>query len=135
MPLSDIEPEDFALVGAIGLATLAAVVDTAYGSPFFKAVKIFAMLLSLGLALHRVRTSKPFLKDVSEQAWRKTDTSYEVRIGKAEHGRGKYPHARCLVPGDAGGYTECWADAQVRQGGDVVVQVSAPASLRVEIRK
>ncbi|WP_145769810.1 hypothetical protein [Denitratisoma oestradiolicum] len=135
MALSDFESEDVALLASVAIATIAAVIDTFYGSPVFKALKILSLFLSLGLAYHRIKTSKPYFKDMPESAWKAVGQQYEVRISKSEHGRGKSPHARCLVPGQTGGFAECWADAEVGSDGEVVVQVNSPAALRIEIRK
>lgn len=135
MTISDFEGEDVALLAAVAIATLAALIDTFYGSPIFKALKILSLFLSLGLAYHRIRTSKPYFKDFDDSSWRAVGQHYEVRVPKAEHKRGKSPHARCLVPGGAGGYTECLAEPEVVGDGEVVVQLDSPARLRLEIRK
>lgn len=126
MSMSDLESEDIALLASIAIATTAAVVDTFYGSPVFKALKILSLFLSLGLAIHRVRTGKPFYKDVSESSWVKVQSEFEVRIPRSEHKRGKFPHARCLVSNGAGGYAECFAGGDVGLDGEVVVQVNTP---------
>lgn len=135
MPLSDFETEDVVLLGSVAVATAATLIDTFYGSPLFKALKIVALFLSLWLAYHRIKTSKPYFKDMSASSWNVVGQQYEIRIPKSEHKRGKCPHARCLVPGQAGGYAECFADAEVGSEGEVVVQVNSPEAIRIVIRK
>lgn len=135
MALSDFEAEDVALLTSVAIATVAALADTFYGSPMFKALKILSLFLSLGLAYHRIRTSRPYFKDMSETSWKPVGQQYEIRIPKSEHGRGKSPHARCLTPRQTGGFSERWADAEVGSDGEVVVQIDSPSALRIEIRK
>lgn len=136
MAFTDFESEDIALVASIAIATIAAIIDTIYGSLFFKALKIIGLILSFGLAIHRIRTSKPYYKDVTEHDWiERENNTFEFQITKTEHKRGKFPHSRCLVPGISGGYTECLADAEVGNNGTIVVQINRPGNIRIEVRK
>lgn len=132
---NDFESEDIALVASIAIATLAAVIDTVYGSPVFKALKIISLILSFGLAIHRVRTSKPYYKEILESDWIAAGNEYVMKIAKSEHKRGKFPHVRCLVPGESGGYSECFTDGEVDAEGNIVIQINQPGSIRVEVRK
>ena len=135
MNASDFESEDIALLAAVAIATVAALVDTLYGSPLFKALKILSLFLSLGLAYHRIKTSKPYYKDIGPSLWNAVGQRYEIRVPKSEHKRGKSPHARSLVPGSAGGYSECFDQPEVAGDGEVVVRADTPEILRLEIRK
>ena len=62
---SDIDGEDLALLVALVVATGAALLDTFAGSAVFKALKILSLILSLGLAIHRIRTGRPYVKDLT----------------------------------------------------------------------
>jgi len=135
MTISDLESEDVALLVAVTIATIAALVDTFYGSLIFKALKIISLFLSLGLAYHRIKTSKPYYKNIEPSSWRAVGQHYEICVSKAEHKRGKSPHARSLMQGTAGGYTECIDQPEVASDGDVVVRADTRETLRLEIRK
>lgn len=135
MSTSDLESEDVALLVAVAIATVAALIDTFYGSPIFKALKIISLFLSLGLAYHRIKTSKPYNIDIDPSSWCGVGQRYEIRVSRAAHGRGKSPHARSLMKGDAGGYTECVDQPEVASDGEVVVRADTPEVIRLEIRK
>ncbi|MCV0438351.1 MAG: hypothetical protein K5880_06950 [Hydrogenophaga sp.] len=132
---SDIDGEDLALLVALVLATVAALLDTVIGSVVFKALKILGLILSLGLAIHRIRTGKPYIKDLVVGDWKAVGQRYQIRVPRAEHGRGRSPRVLCLVLGEAGGYAECFTGAEVNDEGDVFVVASEPGSLRLDIRK
>ena len=135
MSISDFEGEDVALVVAVATATVATLVDTFYGSELFKALKIISLFLSLGLAYVRIKTSKPYYKDIEKLSWRAVGQRYEIRVPRSEHGRGKSPHARSLMQGPTGGYAECIDQPEVVAGGEVVVRADNPEVLRLEVRK
>lgn len=135
MPFRDLEAEDVALLVATATAAAAVILDEAYGSPIFKGAKILATLVSLGLALQRLRTSKPYIKDLTESDWEKVGTEYQVVIRRSEHGRGKVPTSRCLTKDERGAYHECFVGAGAREDGDVFVSEEKPVAVRVEIRK
>ena len=61
-----VDAEDVALLVSIVTAGTAVVVDEVIDSTTFKVLKILALLLSLGLAVHRIRTSKPYVRDFVE---------------------------------------------------------------------
>ena len=48
MLLSDFESEDIALLASISITALIVFIDTVYGSPIFKALKIISVILSVG---------------------------------------------------------------------------------------
>lgn len=135
MSLSDFETEDVILLVAVAIATATTLIDTFYGSPLFKVLKILALFLSLWLAYHRIKTSKPYFKNMVASSWMAVGQMYEVRIAKSEHRRGKTPHARCFVPSQSGAYEECIANVEVSNDGEVVVQVNSPVAFRIDIRK
>lgn len=135
MSISDFDGEDIALLVTVAIATVAALVDTFYGSALFKALKIISLFLSLGLAYLRIKTSKPYYKDIQASSWLAVGQHYEIRVPRSEHQRGKSPHARSLVQGQTGGYAECMDQPEVVTGGEVVVRADYPETLRLEIRK
>lgn len=132
---SDVDGEDVALLAALVLASVAALLDTVIGSVIFKALKVLGLLLSLGLAIHRIRTGKPYIKDLEAGHWKAVGQRYQVRVLRDEHGRGRSPRVLCMVPGELGGYAECVAGAEVDDNGDVFVIASEPAAMRLDIRK
>lgn len=135
MSISDFEGEDIALLVAVATATVATLVDTFYGSELFKALKILSLFLSLWLAYVRIKTSKPYYKDIQESSWRAVGQRYEIRVPRSEHKRGKSPHARSLMRGPTGGYSECMDQPEVVVGGEVMVTADYPEVLRLEVRK
>lgn len=133
---SDIDGEDLALLVALVVATGAALLDTFAGSAVFKALKILSLILSLGLAIHRIRTGRPYVKDLTVSDWTAVGQRYQVHVPRREHGRGSSPRTLCLVPGDLGGVTEAfWSAAEVKDTGDVFVVSNEPAVMRLDIRK
>lgn len=132
---SEIEGEDVALLLALVLATVAALLDSVIGGVVFKALKILGLLLSLGLAIHRIRTGRPYVKDLIASNWTAEGQRYQVRVLRKEHGRGRSPRVLCLVPGELGGYAECFTGAEVNDEGDVFVIANEPAAMRLDIRK
>lgn len=135
MQVSDLEVEDVALLSSLAVSAAAVVIDEVYGSAFFKALKIVGLILSIGLAVHRIRTGKPFYKDITESDWVRTGEFFEMTVPKCEHKRGKFPHPRCLVPNGHGGYGECFADGDVQRNGNIILRVDKPAFIRLEVRK
>jgi hypothetical protein len=135
MPLRDIEAEDIALLVSVSVAAAAVLVDEVYGSTAFKALKILALLLSLGLAVHRIRSGKPFYKDFPASSWVKAGERFELVVPRSEHKRGKHPSARCLTKNEAGTYGGCYAEATNRENGDLLLRANQAFDLRVEVRK
>lgn len=135
MPLRDINAEDIALLAAIGMTGAAVLIEEVYGSTAFKALKIFGVVVSLGLAIHRIRTGKPYVKDVSSESWVQVGGSYQVKLPKSEHSRGKHATARCLSKAGDGSYHECSADAANTETGDLIIHTNQPVAIRVEVRK
>lgn len=135
MSLKNIEAEDLALLGAISLSILAVLVGEFYESPLFTALKILSTLLSLGVAVHRIATGKPFFKDMSEEDWPAGQNEFEVRIPRSEHRRGKAPQIKCFVPNGEDRWAECIVSGDVCADGEVIVQIGSPHRLRIEIRK
>ena len=135
MPLRDIETEDIVLVTSVALTAIAIAVEELYGSTAFKAVKIIGVVLSLGLAIHRIRMGKPYFKELSADSWTKVAKEFQVVIPKAEHKRGKYPTGRCLAKGADGSHHECLVGSAVNDAGDLIVSASQPVAIRVEVRK
>lgn len=135
MPLHSIEPEDIALAAAAATAAAAVIIEEIYAHPAFKALKIIGVLLSLGLAVHRIRTGKPFFKDIPVSAWSKEEGGYRYSLPKSEHKRGRYPSTRCLFKNDDGTYNECFADAIASPEGDLIVRANTLMPIRVEVRK
>ena len=82
-----------------------------------------------------MKTSKPYYKEILESDWIAAGDEYVTKIAKSEHNRGKFPHVRCLVPGESGGYSECFTDGEVDGEGNIVIQIGRPGSIRVEVRK
>lgn len=91
--------------------------------------------MSLGLAIHRIRTGRPYFKDIQEPMWEKAEKGYIARVARREHGRGKFPYARCLVPNGHGGFAECYLDPDVRPDGSIILRSESPARIRLEVRK
>jgi hypothetical protein len=111
MLLRDLQPDDLALLGSVVIASVAVLIGEVYSSTWFKGLKILAVLVSLGMALYRLKIARPFAKDIPSSSMVKTGQYFQCTVPKGEHGRGKYATARCLTPNDAGGYSECYADA------------------------
>lgn len=133
--MRNLEPEDIALFAAIVVALIAAVVDTFLASMLFKVLKVVSLVLSLGLAWQRIRTAKPYWKDVAPEQWKKlSDHDYEVRIPRKEHGRGKTPSSRALSR-EADGYAQVLLEELVDPEGTVAFRVTVPVALRLEVRK
>jgi hypothetical protein len=135
MPLNNIEPEDIALLAVAATAATAVLVDEVYAHPIFKGLKIVGVLLSLGLAVHRIRSGKPFYQDIPVTAWSKEEGSFRYSLPKSVHKRGKYPSARCLFKNDDGTYNECYADVVSSPEGNLTVRANTLMPIRVEVRK
>lgn len=135
MSLSDIESEDFALLASLVIATVAVLVDELYGGTLFKALKILSLILSIGLAIHRIKSGKPFFKDIADKDWVDAGEMFEVVVPKSIHKRGKFPHPRCLVPNGYGSYAECFIDGDVQPDGSIIVRAKKPVHIRLEVRK
>lgn len=133
---SHIEGEDVALLVALVLATVAALLDTVVESAVFKALKILGLLISLGLAIHRIKTGRPYVKDLAASNWTAVGQRYQVHVPRREHGRGCSPRVLCQIPGDLGGFTEAfYSAAEVTDTGDVFVVENEPVAMRLDIRK
>ena len=132
--MKNIDTEDVLLVLSIVVAIAASLIDAVVASTLFKVLKIAALVLSLGLAWHRITTSKPFIRDISPEAWQQVGEELEVRISRKEHGRGKTPKPRALVK-DPDGFAEGVTDMIVDDAGTVIYRVAARFPIRVEIRK
>lgn len=135
MSFSDLEAEDVALLAAVSISILVVAIGEFYESPVFTALKILSTLLSLGAAINRIATGRPFFKDMSEADWPTGRNEYEVRIPRSEHRRGKAPQIKCFVPNGDGRWAECVASGDVCTDGEVIVQLGSPHRLRIEIRK
>lgn len=135
MSLPDFETEDIALLSALVVSAFAVLIDDVYGSAIFKALKILGLILSIGLAIHRIRTGRPFYKDISNSDWVKVKQGFEVVVPKAEHKRGKAPNTRCLVPNGHGGYGGCFVEGDVQPDGNIIVRLDRPTFIRLEVRK
>lgn len=135
MTFSDFETEDIVLLTSLAVSTISVVVDEIYESTIFKVIKIAALIVSIVFAVYRIKMSKPFFKDISEKDWIKIGNDFQVVVSKKEHQRGKFPHSRCLVPNGHGGYGECFADGDVQPDGNIIIRVSQPAFIRLEVRK
>lgn len=135
MAISDLEPEDIALMSSLAAATAAVAIDEIYSSAPFKALKIVGLVLSIGLAIQRIKTSRPFYKDIAATDWVTSGQGFEVTVPKKEHKRGRSPQTRCLVPNGHGGYGECFVEGDVQTDGSIIVRVDQPALIRLEVRK
>src|SRR5829696_8293187 len=112
-----VDLEDIALLVSIVVSGIAVVVDEIVGSTFFQVLKIAGVFVSVGLAVHRIRVSKPYLKDVTPSDWTAIEDGFEVRIPRSEHKRGKWPLARCLQKNEQGGYDEVGTGMKPMQDG------------------
>jgi hypothetical protein len=135
MAISDLETEDIALLSSLAIAAAAVVIDEVYSSALFKALKIIGLILSIGLAIHRIRTSRPFYRDIAASDWVANGKGFEVTVPKKEHKRGRSPDTRCLVPNGHGGYGGCFVEGDVQTDGSIIVRVDQPAFVRLEVRK
>lgn len=133
--MRDIDVEDVALLIAIIASAFATVVDEISGSTVFKVIKIVAPILSLIFAIQKIRTSKPFYRDVNAREWVKSGNEFEIIIPEKEHGRGKNPSAKCLVENEGGAFVECNALPEVLPNGSVIVKEHQPIAFRLEVRK
>ena len=88
-----IDAEDIALLASIVATGVAVVVDEVVDGTTFKILKIVALLLSLGLAINRIRTSKPYVRDFTESDWIAVGQQYEISVPRKAHGRGEFPLA------------------------------------------
>jgi hypothetical protein len=132
--MKDLETEDVLLVASILSTILAAWLDFMLGSAVFKVVKLAAPFVTLALAIHKIRTGKPFVKDVTREGWTPIEDGFEYRIPRSEHKRGKQPKPRLLVE-DRDGYAEGSADMIVNADGVVIYRVGERFPIRAEIRK
>lgn len=132
--MRDMETEDLVLVASILLTIAASWLDFVLGSTVFKIVKVLAPIVSLGVAIHKIRTSKPFVKDVPADAWLPIKDGYEYRILRSEHGRGNQPKPRLLLE-KPDGYAEGMAEMVVNDDGAVIYRVNTPTPIRAEVRK
>lgn len=133
--MRNLEAEDLALLGSIAALLAASIVDAAVESSFFKAAKIIALVVSLYLAWDRIRTARPFWKDVAAKDWTQlANREFEIRVPRSQHGRGKTPYPRAMESG-ADGYSRVGLDELVLPDGTVVFRVGQPTALRLEVRK
>ena len=132
--MTNLDTEDWLLVGSILVAILATVADAVLASTAFKVLKIVALVLSLGLAVHRIKVSKPFVLDIEPSAWVEAGDEFEFRIPRKLHGRGKTPRPRSLVR-DKEGFAEGITDLVVDDDGTVIYRISSRFPIRAEIRK
>lgn len=132
--MPNLDTEDWLLEGGILIAILATLADAAVASTAFKVLKIVALVLCLGLAVHRIRASKPFVLDIEPDGWLQAGDEFEYRILRKVHGRGKTPRPRSLVR-DIEGFAEGFTDMVVDKEGTVIYRVSDLFHIRTEIRK
>src|SRR5215218_1184092 len=130
-----VDLEDIALLISILVSGIAVVVDEIVGSTFFQVLKIAGVFVSLGLAVHRIRVSKPYLKDVTPSDWTAVEDGFEISIPRSEHKRGKWPLIRCLYKNEHGVYGLFETSISPMPDGAVVVGVSRPEEIRIEVRK
>jgi hypothetical protein len=131
----DLDTEDFALLGSIAALLLASIADAAADSSLYKGAKIIALVVSLYLAWDRIRTARPFWKDVLDSEWLEDSSGYyEIRLSRKQHGRGKTPYTRAMQLG-ADGYARVSLIELVLADGTVVFRTNCRASLRLEVRK
>jgi len=133
--MRNLQADDIALVASIALSAVAVVVGEFYVSPWFKALKIAAVFVSLAMAAYRLKVGRPFYKQISAASMQPNDRYFECRVLKSEHGRGKYATAVCATPNDSGGYSQCYADASVLPNGDILVRATQRFDLRLEVRR
>ena len=133
--MRNLDTEDIILLASITALLVASIVDAAVESSFFKGAKIIALVVSLYLAWDRIRTARPFWKDVLASEWTKrVGNDYEFRLTRKQHGRGKTPYPQAMELG-ADGYARVGLDELVLSDGTVVFRVNTPVALRLEVRK
>lgn len=133
--MRNLDTEDIVLLVSVTALLVASVVDAAVESTFFRGAKIIALVVSLYLAWDRIRTARPFWKDVLASEWTKLATNdYEYRLTRRQHRRGKTPFPRAMELG-ADGYARVGLDELVLSDGTVVFRVNTPVPLRLEVRK
>jgi hypothetical protein len=130
-----LDHDDIALLVALVVSIISVLADEVIASPIFKLLKAVGLIASLWFAVQRIRQSRPFYRDFRFNEWGKDAKDFFVSLSRAEHGRGRYPQARCLVQNEHGEYAECWAKTIVAPNGDVTIRVNSPVELRLEVRK
>ena len=99
-------------------------------------VRTAGAFISIWGGLRKAARAKPFYVVVEPTMWSQTDDGrYIYTVPKRMHARGSSPQSRLTTETETGAWVECWADAQVVDKGDVQAVVTAPARLRIEIRK
>jgi hypothetical protein len=127
--------DEMSLLAATLLAAASTIADELLSHSIFKWIKIIAVVVSAILAVQRVRQARPYCRDFDAGDWRAEGNEHVATIPRSEHGRGRYPYARPLVPTERGEFAECGADAIVDANGDVSVRHAMPFRLRIEVRK
>lgn len=130
-----LDAEDIALLVAVLASILSTLIDEVVDSMWFKVLKIVALLVTLALAVKRIRQSKPYFRDISESEWSELGDRFEFILSRVEHGRGRTPYSRCLVKNEYGEFAECFVDAIPTDTGDITVRIDKRVPIRVEVRK
>lgn len=128
------ETEGIWLVIAIAISGVATIADEFVDGPWFKALKIGGLIVSVCLAIYRVRSYKPFVRYISLSDWTSAGTEVEHRITASEHRRGTTPSIRCEVR-DGDHYAECMADVSADANGNVRIGANTAFEARVTIRR
>ncbi len=129
------DKESALLVGGLVVSTVAMIADEVVEHPLFKAAKIIALLASLGLALYRIRSYKPYVTLIKKDHFKKTKKDdYEFSIPVSAHKRGLTPTATCQVESD-GGWAEGFFGIVVNSDGTLRVQAAEPMDVKVFIRR
>lgn len=123
------------LICGLVVSTVAMIADEVIEHPLFKAAKILALLASLGLAIYRIRSYKPYIALIKKEQFKKTkDDEYEVDIPASVHKRGLSPTAICQIESD-GGWAEGFFGIVVNSDGTLRVQAGHPMDVKVFIRR
>lgn len=127
--------DEMSLVAITLVAAVSTIADEILSHPIFKWIKIIAVVVSAILAVQRVRQARPYCRDFDARDWKAEGDEYVATVPRSEHGRGRYPYARPLVPTERGEFSECMAGPVVDANGDVSVRYTTPFRLRIEVRK
>ncbi len=129
------EAEDILLLAGVVTLLTVSIAEAAHDSTIYKGVKILALLISLYLAWDRIRTSRPYWRDVKRGDWTKlSGREYELRLTRREHRRGRTPFPRAMAP-ESDGFAEVELDQRAGADGTVIFRVASPVDLRLEVRR